>query len=472
MALTIIWVRDDLRIADNPALDWARAHGEVAAVFIREQHPQVRPLGAAAKWWQERSLYFFEAALAAQGMKLWRLEGDPTQLLPELVASLGASAVTWNRRYHQPLCSIDAAIKAQLASAGIEVRSHAGFLLNEPWEIKTGQGTSYKVFSPFAKKAFEQAEVQAQSFVGGREVEAGTGFEPGVEAGFEAGPGWQQQLAAACHPGESAAQQKLADFIEFLSAGGDYATGRDHMEVAATSGLSPHLRFGELSIHRVWWEISTRADSGEIHPAAARAFLNELLWRDFSWHRLYEHPTMHQHNIRTTFDNFPWEWDAQEARDLRSTMEDPRKARGTGEFHEVFAAWRSGQTGIALVDAGMRELWATGTMHNRARMVVASFLTKNLLIHWRHGEEWFWDTLVDADHAANAFNWQWVAGCGDDAAPYFRIFNPETQAQKFDPEQTYIRRWIAEYGTPAYPAPIVDLPQSRRAALAAYQAMG
>lgn len=471
VALTIMWFRDDLRIADNPALKWAQERGEVVAVFIEEQHQTLRPLGVAARWWQENSLHHLEHQLSAIDLKFCRLAGDPQQLIVELVHQTGADAVTWNRRYHQPLCALDAALKASLIQQGLEVHSHAGYLLNEPWDIKTGQGTAYKVFSPFAKKSFALAENAAQTMVRDREM-------PDLEPGFVLGdaaigvvPDWQQRLAQHCAPGEISARQKLDKFLDFLSSGGDYSTDRDDMAHDGTSGLSPHLRFGELSIHRLWFEVSSRAERGEIAPESAQAFLNELLWRDFSWHRLYAHPMMHWNNIRSSFDRFPWEWDQAESLRLAKSQRDPRRAYSDSAFQETFAAWRAGQTGIPLVDAGMRELWESGTMHNRARMVVASFLTKNLLIHWRHGEQWFWDTLVDADLAANAFNWQWAAGCGDDASPYFRIFNPETQAKKFDPQRRYIRRWIKDFDTPSYPPAIVDLATSRQEALEAYQSI-
>lgn len=212
------------------------------------------------------------------------------------------------------------------------------------------------------------------------------------------------------------------------------------------------------------------AETAAIDSEGTELFLKELLWRDFAWHRLYALPHMDTQNVRMQFNRFGWSWDPSE-KDKLNTPSTPLIPTKADQFHEDLAAWRAGKTGIPLVDAGMRELWATGSMHNRVRMVVASFLTKNLQIHWRHGEEWFWETLVDADPASNAFNWQWAAGSGDDASPYFRIFNPVTQAKKFDPDETYIRRWVPEYGTPSYPDPIVDLKESRQIALDAYSAI-
>lgn len=251
-------------------------------------------------------------------------------------------------------------------------------------------------------------------------------------------------------PGERGAAERLSEFLDtsrWGSAG--YAEDRDFPARPATSRLSPHLRFGEISVHRVWEEAASIALSAE-DTTDAEVFRKELLWRDFAWHRLYHLPNMATENVKEKFNNFPWAWPT-----------DP-------EVRDVVEAWETGNTGIPIVDAGMRELWETGYMHNRVRMIVGSLLTKKLGVHWQGGEQWMWDTLVDADPASNAFNWQWVAGCGDDASPYFRIFNPETQAKKFDPDGSYIRRW-SDVGDPDYPAPIVDLKESRAEALAAYE---
>jgi len=300
----------------------------------------------------------------------------------------------------------------------------------EPWEVTNGQGKPYKVFTPFAAAARSQLAddepLPVPELLAGREMGASASSSWPNPSADE--PQWAASLAQYWTPGEAGARERLAQ-LDLAH----YAEERDIPARNATSLLSPHLRFGEVSPREVWVAAAEEPDAEKFH--------SELLWRDFAWHRLYHLPDLATRNVRQQFDRFDWSWDDPRLRD-----------------------WQDGTTGIPLVDAGMRELWKTGYMHNRVRMVVGSFLTKNLGIHWRLGEEWFWDTLVDADAASNPFNWQWVAGCGDDAAPFFRIFNPETQAQRFDPEGAYIRCWAPTLSTP----PIVDLRQSRQAALDAY----
>ena len=470
---TIMWFRDDLRINDNMALRWAANRGPVIGLLIDDttERPGVRRLGGAARWWWQRSIQELAASLKEYGVPLLLHEGNPLEILPEVAQTFGAGAVTWTRRYHKPLRDVDAEIKTHLRKKDLEVHSHPGFLLTEPWEVSSGSGAPYKVYTPFSKTAFPIADAY--------DMELSDDF-PDVLGGPETGgfteiqvsddPHWIGEMPQHCSPGEKSAQQRLSSFAEELQEKGGYAEGRDEMARNVTSRLSAHLRFGEISVHRVWTEINTLADTGDIDPEDAHSFLKELLWRDFAWHRLYALENMQNTNVREIFNRFGWAWEATEISRLTDGRH-PLKPTGDDEFHQSFAAWRAGRTGIPLVDAGMRELWATGSMHNRSRMVVASFLTKNLQIHWRHGEEWFWETLVDADPASNSFNWQWAAGSGDDASPYFRIFNPETQAIKFDPDSEYIRRWVPEYGTPVYPEPIVDLKESRREALDAYEAI-
>ncbi|MDV2429165.1 deoxyribodipyrimidine photo-lyase [Corynebacterium tuberculostearicum] len=427
---SLMWFRDDLRLHDNQALSRAAEAASlgdaplVAVVLDEPAYPGTRPLGGATTWWRERSLYALAHDLADHGVELIRAAGDAREEIPRLAAELGATTVTWTRRYHGPLREVDASVKETLASQGITATSSPGFTLVEPWEVTNGQGQPYKVFTPFSKAAASQV--------------AGDGPEGMPEMGASASsasawpkptePAWAASLAEHWTPGEAGARERLAQ-LDLAN----YAEERDIPALNATSLLSPHLRFGEVSPREVWFAAAEE-------PEAAK-FLSELLWRDFAWHRLYHLPNLATENVREKFDRFDWSWD------------DPR-----------LKDWQAGTTGIPLVDAGMRELWATGYMHNRVRMVVGSFLTKNLGIHWRLGEEWFWDTLVDADAASNPFNWQWVAGCGDDAAPFFRIFNPETQAQRFDPDGEYVRRWAPALSTP----PIVDLKESRQAALDAY----
>ena len=427
---SLMWFRDDLRLHDNQALSRAAEAASlgdaplVAVVLDEPAYPGTRPLGGASTWWRERSLYALAHDLADHGVELIRAAGDAREEIPRLAAELGATTVTWTRRYHGPLREVDASVKETLTSQGITATSSPGFTLVEPWEVTNGQGQPYKVFTPFSKAAASQ--VAGDEPEGVPEMGASASSASAWPKPTE--PAWAASLAEHWTPGEAGARERLAQ-LDLAN----YAEERDIPALNATSLLSPHLRFGEVSPREVWFAAAEEPEAAKFH--------SELLWRDFAWHRLYHLPNLATENVREKFDRFDWSWD------------DPR-----------LKDWQAGTTGIPLVDAGMRELWATGYMHNRVRMVVGSFLTKNLGIHWRLGEEWFWDTLVDADAASNPFNWQWVAGCGDDAAPFFRIFNPETQAKRFDPDGEYVRRWAPALSAP----PIVDLKESRQAALDAY----
>ncbi len=433
---TIVWLRDDLRLADNPALSAAALRGQpVLLVYVLDEVSSgIRPLGAAARWWLHQSL----AALSGSvGGALVLRRGAAEEVIPALVAETDAAAVHWNRRYSASR-DIDARLKARLRDDGVDVQSHAGSLMHEPWTVTTGDGNPYRVFTPFWRACLDRPvrePLQLPEVSYGRaasDVLTDWNLQP-------TRPDWSVGLREAWTPGEAGAHARLDAFIEH---GLPQYGRRDEPAVAATSRLSPHLRFGELSPFQVWHAVHGRNTN-------SAAFLRQLGWREFSWNILFHSPRLATENFRPAFDSFSWA-DA-----------DP------GELE----AWQRGRTGIPLVDAGMRELWQTGTLHNRVRMVVASFLSKNLLIDWRVGEQWFWDTLVDADEANNPAGWQWVAGSGADAAPYFRVFNPELQAAKFDPDGAYLRRWIAEYGTDAYPDPIVDLAETRRRALAAYESL-
>lgn len=453
MAVTpsVVWFRDDLRLDDNPALTAAvERGGPVVAVFVLDEESDgIRPHGGAARWWLHQSLISLSADLAAAGVRLILRRGPAEAVLVGLVEETDAGAVFWNRRYGQAERTVDAGIKTRLRDAGLEVSSFAGSLLYEPWTIATGQGTPYSVFTPFWRAC--QAAPPPRAPVDAPEAISGwTGDAVGDDLddwGLEPSrPDWAGGLREAWQPGEASAHRLLETFLADNLDG--YAEERDLPAQQSTSRLSPHLRWGEISPHRVLHETDAarRGASGRRAEGATR-FLTELGWREFCSHVLFAAPDLATVNWRREFDAFPW----------------PPLDRAALE------AWQRGETGIPIVDAGMRELWRTGSMHNRVRMVVASFLTKNLLIDWRLGEQWFWDTLVDADAASNAFNWQWVAGSGADAAPYFRIFNPELQAKKFDPHGEYIRQNVPEWGTDAYPQPIVDLAETRRAALAAYE---
>lgn len=437
---SIVWFRDDLRLADNPALTAAIERDEpvVCVYVLDEDSPGIRPHGGAARWWLHGSLAALAAALEEAGARLVLRRGAAADVIPALVAETGADAVFWNRRYG-PERETDAALKAGLRSAGVEATSFPGALLFEPAGVRTGSGTPYSVYTPFWRALRERPSPRAP-LPGHRAVPgAGTRIATDRLEDWEllpTAPDWAEGLRETWEPGERAAAARLRAFARGDLAG--YDTARDEMASEATSRLSPRLRWGELSPHQVW-----HAAAGD--PASDR-FLSELGWREFAWHVLFHFPDLATSNWRRGFDRFPW----------RRTH--PAEVR----------AWQRGRTGIPLVDAGMRELWRTGYMHNRVRMVAASFLTKNLLHDWRIGERWFWDTLVDADAANNPFNWQWVAGSGADAAPYFRIFNPETQARKFDPHGEYVGRWAPDA---AEVEPLVDLGETRRRALDAYERM-
>lgn len=434
---SIVWFRDDLRLADNPALRAAIERGEavIALYVLDEESPGIRALGGAARWWLHHSLASLDERLRERGGALVLRRGPAERIVREMVTEVGAGAVYWNRRYGGADRAIDSALKESLRAEGLEVASFAGSLLHEPWTVTTGSGTHYSVFTPFWRACLALPAPRAP-LPEPRTVE-GPQRTPATEALEDwsllpTAPDWADGLRETWEPGEPAARRRLRHFLD--EDLGHYDRARDEPASGATSRLSPHLRWGEISPFTVWHEA--------VGVDGAGGFLSELGWREFAWHTLYHSPDLASENLRPEFDAFPWP-------PLDPTHLD---------------AWQHGETGVPLVDAGMRELWHTGYMHNRVRMVVASFLVKNLLIDWRRGEEWFWDTLVDADEANNPFNWQWVAGSGADAAPYFRVFNPELQAKKFDPQNLYISRWAAD--APA--EPIVDLGDTRKAALAAY----
>ncbi|WP_111718692.1 deoxyribodipyrimidine photo-lyase [Homoserinimonas sp. OAct 916] len=451
--VTVVWFRDDLRVADNPALSAAvdRNAPVVALYVLDDQSPDIRPLGGAAKWWLHESLLSLERSLGDLGVPLVLRAGPAGRIVTELVAEVGATAVVWNRRYGAGEIAVDTWLKAKLRSDGAEVESFQASLLFEPWTIRTGTGTPYSVFTPFWRACRRGGEPRhpmpvPRAVSGPAPIVASESLESWALQPTR--PDWAEGLRATWTPGEAAALERLHSFLaDDLE---DYADGRDIPADPVTSRLSPHLRWGELSAHQIWHEVGQiRAGLSASAAEGATRFLTEIGWREFAWHVLFHFPKLADANWRAEFDDFPW-----------PTLD-----------RRALVAWQSGRTGVPLVDAGMRELWHTGTMHNRVRMVAASFLTKNLLIDWREGERWFWDTLVDADAASNPFNWQWVAGSGADAAPYFRVFNPQLQAKKFDPQSAYIRAHVPEWGSDAYPEEIVDLDDSRRAALSAHQSL-
>lgn len=458
----LVWLRRDLRLRDNPALAAAAASGRpVVPVFLWD--PVLDALGAAPRFRFGRGLLRFQTSLKQLGSALVLRRGEALSTLQCLVAETGATALYWNRQYDPDGIDRDRRIKKQLSDSGLEVRSFMGNLLCEPWQVKTGSGGHYRVYSPFWR-ALSQQDIAPP-------LPAPTHLRPPAQwPHSDALVTWQldrpiQRGAEVVAPhmlvGEAAAQAQLAAFLEEKLP--NYADHRDLPAQPATSGLSEPLAYGEVSARDIWHQTALRA-GGEV----ANKFLKELAWRDFAWHLTYHDPHILTSCWRPEWQGFHWHEDMQA---------------------QVLQAWQQGRTGVPLVDAGMRELFVTGKMHNRVRMVAASFLTKHLRTHWRLGQAWFANTLVDWDPASNAMGWQWVAGCGPDAAPYFRIFNPETQRAKFDPDQSYTRRWLAELSPdpgpgalaffdaaprqwqvdPAqcYPSPIVDLAAGRQAALAA-----
>jgi deoxyribodipyrimidine photo-lyase len=416
---SIVWLRDDLRLADNPALAAAAQRGHPVAVLylLDEVSPGIRPLGGATKWWLNESLRALDVPVILR-------RGAAAVEVPKLVDELRAGAVFWNRRYGGAERTVDAALKTSLRERGLEAQSFQANLLREPWTVTTGSGAPFRVFTPFWRACLDLGEPRHPLPVPAFESVSAPSVDLEVEQR------WPNDFAAHWTPGERGAEDRLESFDP-----SDYQAARDQPAQDATSHLSPHLRFGEISPFQVW------------HGVNSGPFRREVGWREFNWNILYHFPELATKNFRPEFDAFPWS--------------DPDPT--------VLNAWRRGRTGIPLVDAGMRELWRTGYMHNRVRMIVASFLIKNLLVDWRLGEAWFWDTLLDADEANNPANWQWVAGSGADAAPYFRVFNPVLQAEKFDADRDYQRRWIPELDTDAYPEPIVDLRSSRAEALEAFE---
>lgn len=456
-APVIMWFRQDLRLADNPALHAAAATGApvIPVYILDDDNAGPWAMGAASRVWLHHSLAALDESL---GGGLILKKGDARKILPEMVKKSGASGVYWNRCYEPWRITRDKEIKETLENP----HSFKGTVLYEPWEIKKGDGTPYKVFTPFYKAGLAYGDIPAPLPA----PQFKTGPAPTLELDdlelLPRHPRWDVDMMLGWTPGENGAHEQLADFLD--GSVGHYKTGRDFPAKPYVSRLSPHLHYGEISPRQIW------------HSAGpdAEAFTRQLFWREFSISLLYFNTDLPHNPLNKKFTEFPW--------------------LGT---KDALHAWQRGQTGYPIVDAGMRELWATGTMHNRVRMVVASFLIKDLLIHWEEGEKWFWDTLFDADLANNSASWQWVAGCGADAAPYFRIFNPVTQGTKFDPEGVYVRQWVPELAKmpdkflhapweapddvlkkagvtlgQSYPRPMVDHSHARDRALAFYKELG
>jgi deoxyribodipyrimidine photo-lyase len=465
---TIVWFRRDLRTRDNPALSAAVSRGEpTLPVFILDddQAQGVRPRGGASRWWLHHSLAALDRALGS----LVLLRGEPRELLPHLLKKTKATAVFWNRCYEPWAIARDRELKSSLRAAGIDAQSFNGSLLHEPWEVTTRGDEPFKVFTPFLRACAARA-VPPPLPTAAITVAPTTSLGENLEdwALLPQKPNWAVGWEDAWTPGEQAALARLTRFAAETLA--TYHVARDRPGQAGTSKLSPHLHWGEISPRQICSALAPYASDPRTQRGAEK-FKQELVWREFCYHLLYHFPDLPGRNWRKEFDAYPW----------RESLTDLK-------------AWQQGQTGYPLVDAGMRELWLTGWMHNRVRMITASFLSKHLRMDWRHGEAWFWDTLVDADLANNAAGWQWVAGSGADASPYFRIFNPMTQGQKFDPDGTYVRRWCPELAhlpneflhrpfestntvlTQAgvvlgsnYPRPIISHAAARETALAGYE---
>ncbi len=451
----ILWFRQDLRLADNPALQAAVQTGQpIIPLFVLHEASDGRAWGGASLWWLDKSLRALDADLRGRGSRLILQRGDPAVIVPALAQALGAQ-VFWNRLYGPAAVARDTELKARLGASSFNAS-----LLLEPGRLKTGAGGDFQRFTPFWSAA--------QALIVDREMTPAPARIPAPDRWPSSDdldawrlhptqPDWSQGFDLWT-PGEAGAQARLKAFV----AGGlaDYAQGRDRPDREVSSRLSPHLHWGEIGPRQVRAATLAAAEQGAAPRTQADKVLAELGWREFNHQLLYARGDIHAANLRRDFDAFPWRTDPP-----------------------GLQAWREGRTGYPMVDAGMRELWATGYMHNRVRMIAASFLIKHLLIDWRQGEAWFWDTLADADEANNPANWQWTAGSGADAAPFFRIFNPVLQGERYDPQGNYVRRWIPELkalpakaihqpwtagGARGYPAPIVDHAQARARALEAF----
>lgn len=467
-APAIVWFRQDLRLADNPALTAAVQSKQplILLYLLDDETPGRWRMGGASRWWLHHSLTALAADLQKRGGALVLRKGAALAAIPALAAETGAKAIYWNRCYEPYAVARDQALKDALGKSGVTAQSFNGALLIEPWALKTKTGEPFKVFTPFWRAALQSGAFRSP-------IPAPKKLNSVAELASDrlsdwallpSRPNWAKGFEPLWRPGEAGALGALGGFLDnALSA---YPSGRDMMSERATSQLSPHLHFGEISPAQVHAATEARAHAQPQLSGAAAKFLSEIGWREFAHNLLFHWPTLPEQNWRASFDAFPWR-----------------------EDQAGFAAWSQGRTGYPIVDAGMRELWAVGYMHNRARMITASFLIKHLLIDWRAGAGWFWDTLLDADLANNFASWQWVAGSGADAAPYFRIFNPVTQGERYDAGGAYVRRWVPELshlpdkfihrpweapGAPVggYPLPIVDHAAARQRALAAFASLG
>ena len=459
----IVWFRQDLRIADNPALSHAIAQGYkiIPLYILDDENAGSHAMGGASRWWLHQSLEKLNASLDRH--MVFRT-GKADDVLAEIVKETDAIAIFWNRCYEPWRISRDKNIKQNLKESDLEIETFNGSLLWEPWDVLKDDGTPYRVFTPYYRKGClktapaeplkKPSSIEFAQHAAAKGVLEDLALMPSIN--------WHTDMEALWTPGEDGAHERMH---EFLSDGlNGYKELRNRPDMEHVSRLSPYLHFGEVSPRQVWYAALEAQHRDALPEKDVDHFCSELGWREFSYYLLYHFPKITWDNLQTRFDDFPWN-------------EDPDP--------EILKRWQKGQTGIPIVDAGMRQLYRDGWMHNRVRMIVGSFLVKNMLIHWRVGERWFWDTLVDADLASNSASWQWVAGSGADAAPYFRIFNPVTQGEKFDPDGAYVREFVPElkdfdlkylhkpWEAPVppgnYPSPIVDLKDSRALALKAFE---
>ena len=443
MQPVLLWFRRNLRLSDNAALTAAAASGRpVIPVYILDE----QDIGGASRWWLHHSLASLDRDLRQKGTSLVLRSGSPGEELDKLVAQTGATGLYYAKRY-EPLARRQEADVDMYLHARLDIHAFDDSLLNHPERVMTGSGTPYRVFTPFWKSSVAAGDPPlpqpVPEKVGLASHSLGSLSLSDLNL-LPTGPDWSQGLRDNWEPGESNGLRRIDDIEEVAR---QYDTSRDRPDLDATSRLSPYLHFGEVSIRQVWHSLHQLELQGRSTPGAA-SLRRQLYWRDFSTYMLFHFPTMPDKPLRPEFERFPWSGTESQLR-----------------------AWQRGMTGYPIVDAGMRQLWHTGWMHNRVRMIVASFLVKDLLIPWQAGAAWFLDTLVDADLANNSASWQWVAGSGTDAAPYFRIFNPTLQGKKFDPHSRYVRRWVPELfgkGETEYPAPIVDHGVARQRALEAY----
>ncbi len=465
--IAIHWFRQDLRLSDNAALTAASHHDAVLPIYILDdENAGDHAMGAASRWWLHHSLHSLNDSLDG---RLCVYSGDALTVLKRISERYNVTAIYWNRCYEPWRMTRDAIIKQHFKDHGISVHSYNASLLWEPWLVHKKDGSHYKVFTPFYRKGCLQLAPPHRPISAPKIeffVDDSANALTILELNLEPQIPWHQQLAAHWTIGEAAAQHRLNRFLG--NAISHYKEGRNIPSKPYVSRLSPHLHFGEISPNQLWYTVRSTADNAHVDH-----FCSELGWREFSYSQLYFNPELPRQNLQVKFNRFPWNNDAKNLR-----------------------AWQRGLTGVPMVDAGMRELWQTGYMHGRTRMVVGSFLVKNLRLHWHHGERWFWDCLLDADLASNSASWQWIAGCGADAAPYFRIFNPVTQGGRFDADGDYIRQYIPELAAlpnkylfspweapeavlaeagiklgATYPKPIVDLKLSREQALEAFKSL-